>query len=179
MELALYHPQFGYYTRTTDKNGAEQIGAGQAGEDPIGPGRDCEDRIGWNGDFYTSSDVHPVMAQALARQSRQVDEALGHPDPFTVIEMGAGKGFLARDFLAACEQMPSDFFRRLRYVIVERSQAMKASQRQQLSRWTGASGTAAWRDALAQLEDGSLTGVLLSNELLDAFPVHRIFIEQG
>jgi SAM-dependent MidA family methyltransferase len=169
MELALYHPQFGYYTRTTDRNDDERTGPGQA----------CEDRIGWNGDFYTSSDVHPVMAQALARQVQQVDEALGLPDPLTVIEMGAGKGLLARDFLTACEQLPGTLAHRLRYVIIERSQAMKASQRHQLSRWLDAPATVSWLDDLAQLEPNSLVGVLLSNELVDAFPVHRITIEQG
>ena len=45
MELALYHPQFGYYTRPSDP-GAE--------------------RIGWDGDFYTSSDVHPILGQAMS-----------------------------------------------------------------------------------------------------------------
>lgn len=188
MELALYHPQFGYYTRTTDRNGDERTGPDQSAEDRtdpgqtckdrIGQGQACEDRIGWNGDFYTSSDVHPVMAQALARQARQVDEALGRPDPFTVIEMGAGKGLLARDFLAACERTPGDFFRRLRYVVIEHSPAMRAAQRQHLGRWAGSPGTLSWLDDLAQLEDGSLTGLFLSNELVDAFPVHRIAMAQ-
>ncbi|TAJ09808.1 MAG: SAM-dependent methyltransferase [Nitrospirae bacterium] len=189
IELALYHPQFGYYTRTTDRNSDERIdsdqssenraGLGRTREDRIGPGRACEDRIGWNGDFYTSSDVHPVMAQALARQVQQVDEALGRPDPVTVLEMGAGKGLLARDFLTACERTPGDFFRRLRYVIIERSPAMRASQRQQLTRWLNAPATVSWLDDLAQLETGSLVGIVLSNELVDAFPVHRITVEQG
>ena len=179
MELALYHPQFGYYTRTTDRNGDERIDSEQGSEDRTGQGQTCEDRIGWNGDFYTSSDVHPVMAQALARQVQQVDEALGRPDPLTVIEMGAGKGFLARDFLAACKQLPGDFFHRLRYVIIERSQAMKASQRHQLTTWLTPPATVAWLDDLAQLEPNSLVGALLSNELVDAFPVHRITIDQG
>lgn len=198
MELALYHPQFGYYTRTTDRNGNERaapdqrsedrtgqgrtcedrIGQGRAREDRIGQGQACEDRIGWNGDFYTSSDVHPVLAQALARQARQVDEALGRPDPFTVIEMGAGKGLLARDFLTACERAPGDFFRRLRYVIIEHSPAMRAAQRQHLGRWAGSPDTLSWLDDLAQLEDGSLIGLFLSNELVDAFPVHRIAMAQ-
>src|SRR5512138_793074 len=71
MELALYHPQFGYYMRPAD------------------PGTE---RIGWNGDFYTSSDVHPILGQALARQAVQVDALLGSPDPFMIVEMGPGKG---------------------------------------------------------------------------------------
>ena len=112
MELALYHPQFGYYMRPPE-SGAE--------------------RIGWSGDFYTSSDVHPILGQALARQARQLDTLLGHPDPFTVVEMGPGKGLLAKHFLSACRMNPDDSFsQRLRYVLIERSPAMRELQRKNL-----------------------------------------------
>lgn len=177
MELALYHEPFGYYMRRPEDESAGS--AEPPCEDRIGPDRVCEDRIGWNGDFYTSSDVHPVMGQALARQAHQVDERLGHPDPFTVLEMGAGKGFLARDFLAAAEGLPGSFFERLRYTIIERSPAMRASQERQLARWTQGRSRTAWLAGLDELADGSLVGLLLSNELVDAFPVHRVTMERG
>jgi SAM-dependent MidA family methyltransferase len=164
MELALYHPLLGYYTRTTDSNGEE---------------RTAEHRIGWDGDFYTSSDVHPVLARALARQVLQVDELLGRPDPFMVVEMGAGKGLLARDFLAASEKESVSFFNRLRYLLIERSPAMKASQRANLAPWLKFPDRVSWLDSLEELGSGSLVGVMLSNELVDAFPVHRITIEGG
>jgi SAM-dependent MidA family methyltransferase len=156
MELALYHPRFGYYTRATE------------------PG----ERIGWDGDYYTSFDVHPILAQMLARQIRQVDDGLGSPDPFTVIEMGPGKGLLARDFLAACEKDSPSLFARLRYVLIERSPAMIAEQRRVLAPWL-VYGNVSWLNGLNELADGSLTGVLLSNELVDAFPVHRVRIVEG
>lgn len=162
MELALYHEPFGYYMR-----------------EPEGAGGDGEARIGWQGDFYTSSDVHPALAQALANQAKQVDEALGQPDPFTVLEMGAGKGLLARDFLAACEGLPDRFAQRLRYVIVERSPAMKAAQRRHLAPWLGAQATVTWVESLSDVADGELVGLFFSNELVDAFPIHRISVEQG
>ena len=79
MELALYEPTHGYYMRG-------------------GPG---DEQIGWDGDFYTSADLHPAFAEALARQIRQADELLGHPDPVTLVEMGPGKGLFARDLLSA------------------------------------------------------------------------------
>lgn len=178
MELALYHEPFGYYMRRPEDESVEG-GPDRACEDRIGPDRACEDRIGWNGDFYTSSDVHPVLGEALAKQAWQIDERLGHPDPFTVLEMGAGKGLLARDFLTASETLPGSFFERLRYTIVEKSPAMRASQRRQLGRWVSDVPRAAWLDGLASLPDASLTGLLLSNELVDAFPVHRIVVEGG
>ena len=115
MELALYHPQYGYYMRQPD-------------------GADHE-RIGWSGDFYTSSDVHPILGRAIAAQARQMDELLGRPTPFTIVEMGAGKGLLARDCLAAIHAEQDDFASRVRYVLIERSPAMQELQRQNLAPW--------------------------------------------
>lgn len=174
MELALYHPEFGYYTRES-----EEIEEKKIGEDRIGPDRTCEDRIGWSGDYYTSSDVHPALSHTLARQVRQIDDLLDRPDPFTVIEMGAGKGLLARDFLSASEKDSASFFNRLHYVLVERSPAMQASQRAHLAPWMRSQGRVSWLDGLEELASGSVTGVMLSNELVDAFPVHRITIDGG
>ncbi|MGH7166192.1 MAG: class I SAM-dependent methyltransferase, partial [Nitrospiraceae bacterium] len=169
MELALYHPRFGYYTRLETKAGAEA-------NTPRGIG---EDRIGWGGDYFTSSDVHPVLARALVRQVCQMDDLLGRPDPFTVIEMGAGKGALARDVLTACAKESGGLWARLRYVMIDRSPAMRAAQEANLAPWLGQAGRVAWVSSLEDLPAESLVGVFLSNELVDAFPVHRIRIEQG
>lgn len=158
MELALYHPQFGYYMRPPEE-GAE--------------------RIGWSGDFYTSSDVHSTLGQALAKQARQVDALLGHPTPFTVAEMGAGKGLLARDFLQAILVQQDSLCERLRYVLVERSPAMRELQRQNLAPWLNKPGLVAWVENLDSLAPGTVTGLFFSNELVDAFPVHRIEMAEG
>ncbi len=162
MELALYHPQFGYYMRPL---------AGQGG-----PGAE---RIGWTGDYYTSFDVHPILARAIARQVRQVDELLGRPDPLTVVEMGPGKGLLARDFLADCEAEAPSFLARLRYVLIERSPALRAQQQAHLERWLSEPGRVAWVEGLEAFASGAVTGALVSNELVDAFPVHRIAVTGG
>lgn len=154
MELALYHPQYGYYMRQPDGAQAE--------------------RIGWAGDFYTSSDVHPILGRAIAAQARQMDELLGHPTPFTIIEMGAGKGLLARDCLAAIHARQDDFSSRVRYVLIERSPAMQALQRQNLAPWLNQPGLVTWVEGLDALGPQSVTGLFFSNELVDAFPVHRI-----
>ena len=159
MELALYHPQYGYYVRPL--------------EDP------SRERIGWSGDFYTSSDVHPILGQALAKQAKQLDALLGHPDPFTVVEMGPGKGFLARDFLAACHKAPGDFRDRLHYILIERSASMRRLQTQSLAPWLKRPGQVAWIDRLEDLPPNSITGLFFSNELVDAFPVHRIAVIEG
>ncbi len=158
MELALYHPQFGYYMRMPE-SGTE--------------------RIGWDGDFYTSSDVHPILGQALARQATQIDRILGQPNPFTVIEMGPGKGLLARDFLSAMGSENDDLARRIRYVLIERSPAMRALQQEQLKPWLNQPGLVTWLEDLSSLAPTSVVGLMFSNELPDAFPVHRIEMVGG
>jgi len=153
MELALYHPQFGYYTRPSDAG---------------------TERIGWNGDFYTSSDVHPLLGQAMARQAAQVDALLGYPDPFMIVEMGPGKGLLAKHVLSHCQLMSESLAERLRYVLIECSPAMRALQQEQLQPWLRQSGPVSWLEDLSSLAPGSMTGLMFSNELPDAFPVHRV-----
>ena len=153
MELALYHPQFGYYMRPSD------------------PGTE---RIGWDGDFYTSSDVHPILGQAMARQAAQIDALLGYPDPFMVVEMGPGKGLLAKHLLSHCQLMSESLAQRLRYVLIERSPTMRALQQEQLRPWLRHSGPVSWLEDISSLAPGSITGLMFSNELPDAFPVHRV-----
>lgn len=155
MELALYHPQFGYYMRTPES---------------------LSERIGWRGDFYTSSDVHPILGQALAKQAAQMDRLLGHPAPFTVVEMGPGKGLLAKHFLSACERDHGSLFRRLQYVLIDRSPAMHELQHKNLARWLGRPELLTWAENLAAIGPGGVTGLFLSNELIDSFPVHRIHV---
>lgn len=153
MELALYHPQFGYYMRAPE-GGLE--------------------RIGWQGDYYTSSDVHSILGQALARQAEQIDRLLGQPDPFTVVEMGPGKGLLAKHFLSACRTGSESFRQRLRYILIDRSPAMREVQRRNLSEWLNEPSRITWEAHLDTLAPVGITGLLFSNELLDAFPIHRI-----
>jgi len=73
MELALYHPEFGYYARAP--------------------------RIGRKGDYFTAPAVHPVFGAAVARQILEIWELLGQPRDFVVLEAGAGEGYLALDIL--------------------------------------------------------------------------------
>jgi len=153
MELALYHPQFGYYMRAPEQTAA---------------------RIGRQGDFYTSSDVHPILGEALAKQAEQMDQLLGHPPKFTVIEMGPGKGLLAQHFLSACRRNHRSLFQRLHYILIDRSPVMRASQRENLAPWLNQPGLLSWVDNLDHLPSQAVTGLFFSNELFDAFPVHRV-----
>ncbi|MEX5215286.1 MAG: SAM-dependent methyltransferase [Nitrospiraceae bacterium] len=163
MDLALYHPTYGYYTRLSSDPDHEDIG----------------ERIGWNGDYYTSSDVHGAIGWALAKQLAQMDEVLGHPSPFTVVEMGAGKGLLARDILTCWSERYKDLFARGSYVLVDRSPVHRRVQQENLAEWVSVPGKVVWAEDLTSLGEESVTGVLLSNELVDAFPVHRVRMRQG
>lgn len=153
MELALYHPQFGYYVRNPDP---------------------MRERIGRRGDFYTSSDVHPILGQALAKQAEQMYQLLGQPHPFTIVEMGPGKGLLAKHILATCAHRYSSFFEHLRYVLIDRSPAMRELQRKNLAPWLDRPALLAWVNDLATVAPRSLTGLFFSNELVDSFPTHRV-----
>jgi SAM-dependent MidA family methyltransferase len=153
MELALYHPQFGYYMRSPELP---------------------QERIGWRGDFYTSSDVHPVLGQALAKQAEQMYRLLGQPHSFTIVEMGPGKGLLANQILATCEHRYRSFFQHLRYVLVDRSPAMRELQRRNLAPWLDRAALLTWVNDLANVAPQGLTGLFFSNELVDSFPVHRV-----
>lgn len=145
MAAALYHPQHGYYSTSA---GAMTRG----------------------GDYVTSPEVHPVFGALVARQLREMWEALGRPARFDVVEMGAGTGALARDVVRSPAAREPGFAAALRYRIVERSAALARAQREALA------GTdVEWLEALP----AGITGCLLSNELVDAFPVHRVVREGG
>lgn len=149
MEIALYDPEGGYY-----------IAAG--------------DRIGLGGDYYTSPDVHPIFGRLLARQIIQMETMLPRQKPFTILEMGAGKGLLCRDILAGLKAYAPEAIKRFRYAVIERSPAMVAKQKELLAS-SSLEKSVAWFSGLDEAAaDGPLVGCVLSNELVDAFPVHRV-----
>jgi len=134
METALYDPHEGYYART-----------------PVGEA----------GDFVTSPHVSPAFGVLLARQIEELWRQLGQPQPFWVVEAGAGVGTLAGQILDFLHPKPR---RATRYVAVERSARARR--------------TLAGLDVLAlggieEVPPG-LVGCLVANELLDNLPFHRL-----
>ena len=114
--------------------------------------------IGMEGDFYTSADLDPVFGQLLARQFTQWAAEF---DSFTIVELGAGKGLLARSILEHCK---------FPYMILERSPAMRALQEELLKDYD-----VRWIDELP----AGITGCVFSNEFFDALPVHRVVLRDG
>ena len=121
-------------------------------------------------DYYTSPQVHPAFGALLAIQLFQFWRLLDAPDPFFVIEPGAGDGLLARDVCNAAGHLPEDFGGSLRYAAVDRNPGGREAGDAELMKISG--------DAL-RLPFRNVTGCILSNELLDALPVHRARMEGG
>ncbi|ASS75973.1 hypothetical protein CIG75_14060 [Tumebacillus algifaecis] len=145
MEWALYHPDLGYYTSDRRK-------------------------FGKAGDFYTSPGINPVFAEVLADQLAEKAALLGGK-PFTLIEFGAGEGMLARDLLNRWQSTYPTLYERVVYLIVEISPTLRAVQQEQTS---AHAGKIIWMSQEEVKAGGQYCGAVLTNEFVDAFPVHRV-----
>ena len=121
-------------------------------------------------DYYTSPQVHPAFGALLVVQLFQFWRLLDRPDPFFVIELGAGDGLLGRDICSAASYLPEGFGGSLRYVAVDRNSLGPEDRASALDQVVG--------DAM-RLPFRNVTGCIISNELLDALPVHRVRCENG
>lgn len=99
--------------------------------------------------FRTSPTTSPEYAAAVRVLAGRVDDALGHPDPFDVVDVGAGRG----ELLAALPDVPG----RWRLTGVE------------VAADPGLPGVG-WSSAVPPLN-----GLLLANEWLDAVPIDVLF----
>ncbi len=126
-------------------------------------------RIGARGDYFTSPVVHPAFGALLAIQLEVMWDTLGRPSPFWVVEPGAGEGQLAADILPFVNARMDEFAQALRYVTIDRA-TLAAFDR---------SGGEVSRLRAAGMPLAEITGCILSNELFDAFPVHRFRIAGG
>ncbi len=147
MEMCLYDPELGYYSRN-----AQQFGKA--------------------GDFYTSSDVHAVFGRLLARQFDEMWRALGSPKHIELIELGPGRGLFAQDVLDWSEKKWPDFFQALRYRLIESSPALRDRIKETLGRHieSGRANLA----ALDRVNDPAASAaptIVFANEFFDALPV--------
>ena len=127
-------------------------------------------RNGAGSDYYTSPQVHPAFGALLAVQLFRFWRLLDRPDPFFVIEPGAGDGLLGRDISNAAAHLPEGFPGSLRYVAVDRRPGDRGAR--------GPAFTEIAGDA-RRLPFRNVTGCIISNELLDALPVRRVRMERG
>lgn len=153
MAWCLYHPAYGYYT------------SGEA-------------KIGREGDYYTGPCVNPLFGGTIARQLCQMSAILGG-ETFTVLEMGGGMGFLCEDILTWAKKNAPEFYGRLIYCIVEPAPRFFREQQERLS-GEAEKKKVFWLSPETIAGGGFfLEGCILSNELIDAFPVHRVICDGG
>ena len=148
MDVALYHPEAGYY-RTPLRR----------------PGR--------SGDFITSPEVHPFFGMTLAHQIAEMWERLDRPDPFVVREYGPGVGGLAYDIIVGVSVHHPDLLPALRYRLrdVNRhrmAEAMSAMIEVDLDHIVSVEDPS--REATIE----PVAGVVLANEVADALPAHQL-----
>ncbi len=126
--------------------------------------------IGKAGDFYTSQHLHPAFGAMIGKQIEEMWETMGRPADFHAIEPGAGSGYMCKDILDYLDKR--EIFSSLTYVIVETNPFMQRKQKKLLEK---SLDKVKWVASLKEL--GTIKGSILSNELLDAFPVHLIEME--
>jgi SAM-dependent MidA family methyltransferase len=144
MEISLYDRERGYYAR------------GDAA-------------LGRDGDYFTASDVGTVLGACLARNLVEMDAALGHPDPFRIVELGAGRGLLARDLLDALDAEAPHLRARVRPVLVDRSAGMRSACARNVPE----------AEVREDAPTDAIDGCALAVELFDALPVRRLRREGG
>jgi len=153
MALALYEPEYGYYA-TNRVN------------------------IGGAGDFYTAPHLGSDFGELLAEQFAEMWRLLDFPNPFTLVEMGAGQGLLVRDVLRYLHRHHDACFEAVEYVIVEGSPALRQEQQQRMAKLVQNFGRLHWR-TWDEIAPNSIVGCFFSNELIDALPVHRVMWKDG
>ena len=124
---------------------------------------------GATGDYFTSPTDHPLFGALLAAQLRQMWDVLGRPASFTVLEPGAGSGVMAMDIVDAALADFPDFAKALRYMVIDYTPTVPGGQRSSGMELVASNG----------LPARGVMGCILSNELLDALPVHRYVVEGG
>ena len=168
-DAALYDPESGFFTTGG--------GAGRVG-----------------GDFVTSPEVGSLFGTLVARYLDGAWRRLGEPDPFVVVEAGAGRGKLAADVLSAVPACAPA----LRYVLVERAAILRTEQRRLLRIEPAdealgpvlrsadpdeddelAPGTGPIVASIDELPGIAFEGVVVANELLDNLPVRIVERSDG
>jgi SAM-dependent MidA family methyltransferase len=162
MEMCLYDPELGYYSRH-----AEQFGKA--------------------GDFYTSSDVHAVFGRLLVRQFDEMWRMLGSPKQIEIQELGPGRGLFAQDVLDWSQKKFAEFFHALHYSLEESSPALRTRLQATLSRHLGTGRASLGKGTTSIVPNHAQTSralapevplIVFANEFFDALPV-EVLSSQG
>ncbi|HEY5176273.1 MAG TPA: SAM-dependent methyltransferase [Terriglobales bacterium] len=154
MEMCLYDPDLGYYSRSREQ-------------------------FGKAGDFYTSSDVHAVFGRLLARQFEEMWRALDSPQRIDVIELGPGRGLFAGDVLDWSAKTFPEFSRALHYALVEQSAALRDRLQERLAEHIAVEKACVFDSLEAAAATASENIIVFGNEFFDALPVEVVDYRGG
>lgn len=147
MEIALNHPELGYYSRPT---------------------------LTWgrNGDYETSPEIHQIFGYLWARQIEECWNYLEQPSQFDLIEVGAGSGAFASAILTWLRNRAPECFEATRTTLLDGSPIRLETQNRALQTNGFKTEHRLLKDWLAGSE--LINGVIISNEFFDALPVHLV-----
>ncbi len=118
--------------------------------------------VGTDGDYFTSPSSHPAFGALIALQLDEMWRTMGSPSDFTIVEMGAGDGVLCADISQYIARELPEFAKSASYIATDLAPPSNSEAIDQISK----------------LSVG-ITGCVISNELLDAFPVNRFIVQNG
>ena len=136
--------------------------------------RDAE-RWGRAGDYRTAPERSTLFAATFARHFSKLHEELGHPHTFHILESGGGSGRFAHGVLSTLRRDAPEVFDALRYVFDEAG----ADSRERAAALLAPFAERVEFRRLSEIERPLDAAVVFSNELLDAFPVHRVTMRGG
>lgn len=150
MKAALYDEREGYYCRS------DRVPQGRAG------------------DYRTAPEISPLFAATFARYFAKLFSQLNARPPWTILEVGAGGGDFAFHLLKTLRAGAPEVFAATKYIIDEASRAAREHARDRLASFCD-------RVTFHHLSeiDPIKAGIIFSNELLDAFPVNRVVMQNG
>jgi SAM-dependent MidA family methyltransferase len=154
MRDALYDPGRGYYCR------------------------DKQTKWGREGDYRTSPERSSLFAATFARYFARLYEECDRPSRWTIVEAGAGDGRFAHGVLQTFRDLFPEVFAATRYIIDEISSPSRALAKKRLLPFSSQVEFRAVDDKLDEWEVVD-PGIIFSNELLDAFPIHRVSMHDG
>ena len=164
MSAALYDEREGYYCR---------------------PGRIRQGRAG---DYRTAPETSSLFATTFARYFTKLFVELGSPSQFTIVEAGAGSGEFAEGVLRNLQSKHPEVFAATNYVIEEVGAGSRDECAVRLAQYSDRVSVRSPTVREGTFRNGALphgrasdpvTGIVFSNELIDAFPVHRVIQRNG
>jgi SAM-dependent MidA family methyltransferase len=151
MAAALYDERDGYYCR------ADRIPQGRAG------------------DYRTAPETSPLFAATFAFYFSKLFTDLKWPPSLTIFESGAGSGEFAHGVLTSLRRDSPEVFAATNYVIDEVSPAARHRAARRLAEFAD---RVTFR-RLVEIDQPAAAGIVFSNEVIDAFPVHRVIKRDG